>query len=248
MPSRPDAAPPPPSRLGDRLLERAADAVLAWSARGVEPARLAWIEALRGELAHVEGAPARLSWALGALSLACIARRRSLSRPWYSWPALMRTSGFGLVLSAVLVAGIVWSNVVVPSHESDSEYTTWYAVFYAGLLVYFFVAGLVVAGRPASIPLAAVTGAVTAVLVALIVLVTFVVIDNLFLSVVMQQPDKASGFAHSGLTSQRDYVNNGNLEALLLVPALLGALGAGLGALGGLVRTRVGRREPAVPV
>jgi hypothetical protein len=171
-----------------------------------------------------------------------------LNRTWHSWPALLRTSAFGLVLGAVLMVGIVWSNVVVPSHESDDEYAIWYGVFYAGLLVYFFVAGLVVAGRPASIAVSALSGAVTAVLVALIVLVTFIVIDNLFLDVVMQQHDKAYYFARSGMTSQRDYVNNGNLQALLLLPSALTAFGAGFGALGGLVRTRLRRRRGgAVP-
>jgi hypothetical protein len=229
-------------RLGDRQLDRAADALLAWCARRVEPARLPWLEALRGELAVVEGGHARLRWALGGLSLACIERRSVVSRAWYSWPALLRTGAFGLALGAVLVVGIVWSNVVVPNREPDDEYGIWYAVFYAGLLVYFFVAGLVVAGRPASVAVAAVTGAVTAVLVALIVLVTFIAVDNLFLSVVMQQHDKAYDFAHSGMTSQRDFVNDGNLQGLLLVPSVVGAFGAGAGALGGLVRTRLDRR------
>src|SRR5262249_47722617 len=117
----------------DRLLGRAADAVLAWSAGQVEPAQLAWIDALRGELAVVDGGPARLRWALGGLALAISARRRSLNRMRQFWPALLRHSAFGLGLGAVLAVGIVWSNVIVPTHESDDEYTAWYAVFYAGL-------------------------------------------------------------------------------------------------------------------
>ena len=42
---------------------------------------------------------------------------------------------FGLALGAGLVILIVWTNVVVPSHESDDEYTSRYLVFLAGLLV-----------------------------------------------------------------------------------------------------------------
>jgi hypothetical protein len=230
-------------RALDRLLDRAADAILAWSAGRVEPAQAAWMEALRAELAVVDGGPARLRWALGGLSLALSARRSSLNRTWFSWPALLRHSAFGLALGAALAVGIVWSNVVAPSHESDDEYGAWYLAFYLGLLAYFFVAGVVLAGRPPSIPVAAVTGAMTAVLVALIVLVTFIVIDNLFLDVVMRQPDKVYNFAHSGMTNKRDFVNNGNFQVLLLVPSVMGGFGAAFGALGGAVRTWMSRRR-----
>jgi hypothetical protein len=229
------------------VLDHAARAVLGWSARLAAPSRRDWVEALRGELAAVDGGGgARLLWALGGLSLAFSTRRRSLQRPWYSWPALLRTSAFGLALAAVLVVGIVWSNVVVPSHESDDEYTMWYLVFYVGLLGYFFVSGLVASRPPNRVVTGMWAGAATAVLVALIVLVTFVVIDNLFLDIVMTQPDKLNGFRHSGLTSERDYVNQGLLAGLVGVPLVLGAFGAGLGALGGAVRERLDRRRSPI--
>ena len=168
-----------------------------------------------------------------------------MNRSWHSWPALLRTSAFGLGLAAVLAVGIVWSNVIVPSHESDDEYTGWYLVFYLGLMGYFFLAGFV-ASRPTNRLLSgAWVGAATAVLVALIVLSTFVIIDNLFLDVVMQQPDKANGFQRSGMTSARDYVNQGLLAGLVGVPIVLGAFGAAFGAMGGLVRQGLDRRRPA---
>jgi hypothetical protein len=71
---------------------------------------------------------------------------------WYSWPALLRSSSFGLVLSAVLVIGIIWSNVIVPSHESDDEYAAWYLAFYLGLPVYFRVAGMVASSARTASP------------------------------------------------------------------------------------------------
>jgi hypothetical protein len=162
-----------------------------------------------------------------------------LTRTWYSWPGLLRSSSFGLVLGAVLVTGIVWSNVIVPSHESDDEYAAWYAAFYIGLLVYFAVAGMVASNARSRLASSAWAGALTAMVLLVIVMVTFIVVDNLFLDVVMQQPDKANGFRHSGLTSQRDYVNQGNLAALALLP-IFGAFGAGFGALGGLIRKQIG--------
>lgn len=223
-----------------------ANAVLTWAARRVDPRRRLWIEALRGELDAVNGGAARLRWALGGVRFVVTARRNALTRPWYSLPSLLRVSAFGLGLGAVMAVAIVWSNVIVPSHESDDEYTGWYLAFYAGLLGYLFLSGFLAGRGPGLIVSGAWTGAVTGVLVAVIVLVTFIVIDNTFLDVVMQQPDKAAGFQRSGLGSARDYVNQGlSMGVATIVPAIAVA-GAGLGALGGVGRKLLARRRPAV--
>jgi hypothetical protein len=225
-------------RHGDRALAAAAGAVLAWSAGQAEPSRREWIDALRGELEVVDGGLARLLWALGGLSLAYTVRRTTVT--------VLRTSAFGLALGAVLMVGIIWSNVIVPSHESDDEYTAWYVVFYLGLLVYFFVAGLLSSGRPTWPASGALTGAVTAVVFVIIVMGTFIVVDNLFLDTVMTQPDKLNGFQHSGMTSQRDYVNQGLGPGIVLLLVVLGGFGAMFGLIGGLVRQRLhSRRRPA---
>jgi hypothetical protein len=226
-------------QTGGRLTAAAARRLLSWSAGRANPSDRAWIEAIRGELEVVEEGPAQLFWALGGLSLLAGARRRTVTRTWYSWPALLRSSSFGLVLSVVLVVGIVWSNVIVPSNESDDEYTAWYLAFYIGLFAYFTLAGAVAGGWPNRVASSALAGALTAILVVVVVLVTFMVIDNLFLDVVMQQPDKANGFRNSGMTSRRDYVNQGNFAIFFVVP-VVGALGAAFGVLGGLIRERIG--------
>lgn len=234
----------PPTPI-DRLLDAAARRVLDWSARHAEPGRGPWIDALRAELDHVErGAPARLGWALGSVTLAISTRRSPLTRIWRSLPAPLRMSAFGLALAAALVLGIVWSNVIVPSHESDDEYTVWYLVFLAGLLAYFTLSGLAAVRGGASLAEAAITGCITAVLSTGVALVTFVVIDNLFLDIVMQQPDKASGFARSGLTSQRDYVNQGILLAFATALPFMAAVGGGCGTIGGLLAARFRQRHP----
>jgi hypothetical protein len=168
-----------------------------------------------------------------------------VTRIWRSLPGPLRISAFGLVLSAVLVVVIVRSNVIVPSNESDSEYGAWYAAFWIGLLAYFAVSGLMAVRGGSSMAVAALTGAVTAAVTFAIVLVTFVAIDNLFLDVVMRQPDKVSGFAHSGLTSQRDYVNRGNLLGFVTVMPTMTAIGALCGTIGGLVADRLGLRRAA---
>jgi hypothetical protein len=222
-------------RALDRLLDAAAHRVLAWSARHAEPSRSPWIEALRGELELVEGAPARLRWALGGISIVFAPRRSTLTRIWRRLPAPLRISVFGLALGAVSVVAIVWSNVIVPDHESDDEYAAWYLVAYLVLFGYFALSGFLAARGGSTIGGAVLTGAVTALLTVAIVLVTFVVVDNLFLAVVMQQPDKASGFAHSGLASPRDYVNQGMVMGIVTALPTATAIGAACGLAGGLL-------------
>jgi hypothetical protein len=212
--------------------------VLAWSARHAEPARGPWIDALRGEIDLVQGGPDRLRWALGGLSIVCSTRRSTLTRIWRSLPAPLRFSVFGLALGGASVVAIVWSNVIVPSHESDDEYTAWYLVGYVALFAYFGLSGFLAARGGSSTASAVLTGAVTAAVSVAIILVTFIVIDNLFLAMVMQQPDKAYGFAHSGLASRRDYVNQGNLLGILTALPAVTAIGAGCGLAGGLLARR----------
>jgi hypothetical protein len=232
-----------PLRIADRLLEGAARALLEWSADRAQPSQATWVEAVRGELDIVDGGFARLRWALGGVSLVCRTRRRSMTRSWHSWPALLRTGSFGLALGAFLLVLVVWSNVVVPSHESDDEYGAWYLVLYGGLLLYFVTAGVLAARDSDPVVAGAWSGAAAAVVGMGIAMLTFIVVDNLFLDVVMQQPDKLSGFLHSGLTSQRDYVNQGLLMGLLVALPVLGIVGAGCGALGGVIRKRLGQRR-----
>ena len=229
----------------DRLFDGAAGRVLAWSARHADPARGPWIDALRGELELVEGAPGRLLWALGGLSVVCSTRRSTVSRFWRSLPAALRFSLFGATLAVAMAVAVVWSNVIVPTHESDDEYTGWYLAFYLGLFAYFGVSGFLARRGGASIGGSALTGLITAVISVGVTLATFIIVDNLFLDIVMTQPDKAAGFARSGMTSARDYVNQGIFLGLMTVMPLVAAIGAGCGLAGGLLAQRLGLRPAA---
>jgi hypothetical protein len=64
---------------------------------------------------------------------------------------------------------------------------------------------------------------------------TFAVVDNVWLDIVSQQQTKIDGFAHSGATSMREYINDGLLGGAVFLTVALGAFGAGLSLLGGLV-------------
>jgi hypothetical protein len=219
--------------------------LMAWAARHTVPERREWVVAMAAELEVLDGALGRLLWALGALSLVSFGRKNPLSRSWLSWPNALRISAFGLALSAVLVVGIVWSNVIVPDHESDDEYAMWYIAFYVGLLFYFAAAGFFASRGRDSMLWGPVAGAVTGVLVAVVVLTTFIIVDNLFLDIVMTQPDKAAGFKASGLKDPRDYVNRGQLAAIQSVSVTLGAVGAGCGALGAALERLLRSHLPA---
>jgi hypothetical protein len=231
-------------RIGDRLIDAAARRVLAWSVDRVEPDRRPWIEAISSELDLVESGPARLVWALGGLTVVCRTRRSTLIRTWRSWPALFRTMAFGLALGAAMLALVVWSNVVVPSHESDSEYTAWYLVLYAGLFAYFTTSGFMASRGGGSITASALTGGATALVGIGIAMLTFVVIDNLFLDVVMRQPDKLHAFQSSGLTDPRAFVNRGLVLGLVIALPVISIIGAGCGTLGGALAERL-RLRPA---
>src|SRR5215467_10011711 len=138
-------------RAFERLLSATARRVLAWSGRHAEPSRRPWVDALGGELELVQGGPARLLWALGGLSIVCSTRRTTLTRIWRSLPGPLRIGVFGIALAVVGVVAIVWSNVIVPSHESDDEYTTWYLVGYLVLFAYFGASGFLAAWTGSSI-------------------------------------------------------------------------------------------------
>jgi hypothetical protein len=68
-------------------------------------------------------------------------------------------------------------------------------------------------------------------------MLTFTIMDNLFLDIVSQQPDKLWGFQHQQtFHTMRDYVNDGLLRGALFVLPVMTLLGAGWGTIGASVR------------
>jgi hypothetical protein len=151
----------------------------------------------------------------------------------------------GLLLGGLAIVGIVLSNVVFPSTESDSEYTTVYLLGYAALLVVFTGIGFVASGASSRIGAGARAGVVAALLATAIGLATFFVVDNLFLSIVGQQVDKIQGFHQSTFPTMRAYVNAGLVYAVLVMLPLSSAAGAAFGAVGGVARKLLWRASPA---
>lgn len=149
----------------------------------------------------------------------------------------MNTYRFGLALGIVMSLAVIMTNVVFPSQESDSEYGLLYALVYLGLFALFSVGGYLASKSTHSLRSGAIGGAVTALLSIGLTMLTFTIIDNLFLDIVSQQPDKLWGFQHQQtFHTMREYVNDGLLRGVLFVLPVMTLLGALLGTIGASVR------------
>jgi hypothetical protein len=144
---------------------------------------------------------------------------------------------FGLTLGIVMSVAVIITNVVFPNQESDSEYGLLYAIVYLGLFALFGVGGYLASKRTQSLQSGAAGGAVTALLSIGLTMLTFIIIDNLFLDIVSQQPDKIWGFQHQQtFQTMREYVNDGLLRGVVFVLPVMTLLGALLGTIGASVR------------
>ena len=68
--------------------------------------------------------------------------------------------------------------------------------------------------------------------------VTFLVVDNVWLEIVAQQQTKIDGFAQSGAESMRSYINQGLIGPAVFFTAVFGVFGVILSLAGGLVGSK----------
>jgi hypothetical protein len=176
-------------------------------------------------------------------------------RRLFAVPAVRRGVFDGLVLSALIAVDVVLTNVVFPAgpdeSDSDPEYLWQNLALYSALALLLvaigaragratFTAGAT--GRRMPRPAAgAVGGGVAGVVIAALVTLTFVVVNNAFLSIVSQQHDKRVAFAASGWTSMRAYLTVEQLLGGVFLVVALGLVGGVLGLLGAAVFRR---RQP----
>lgn len=156
----------------------------------------------------------------------------------------MRSYIYGLVLGLFLMVNIVWTTVLFPTFESDDEYTGTYLLIYGLVFLFFVVSGLLASRKSKRIEDGLRVGAITALITIVIVTLTFLVVDNVFLDIVSKQPDKIYGFAHSGFSTMRDYINSGFLRGLFTVIPAFGVIGAVCGAIGASVWKFIIRTTP----
>lgn len=72
---------------------------------------------------------------------------------------------------------------------------------------------------------------------------TFLIIDNLFFSIVAQHPEKVWLFEHSRFPNMRSYLNHANLRAFWTVLPVITLFGAICGLVGGYLNRLVGHSK-----
>jgi hypothetical protein len=204
-------------QLLDRAAARAARALLAWSASRVDPWDRVWIDAMRGELDEIGAGWAQLAWAVGALRLVWIARRRAARREHRTWPEAARIVAGGMPLAVLAL-------IAVATNVPNLEQTPAVLVF-SFLAFYFAGAGFLSGRRTGHIGMGAWAGAACG------LTLTAVVCVAIFTTA-----------AHLGV---RDVTRSGFLGLVGVAWSALGffaLMGAACGALGALAGK--GRRQP----
>lgn len=150
----------------------------------------------------------------------------------------------GLLLGILLSAAIVATNVIWPAyvgHSSPdnglSESIGWFVVI--GLLA---IAGHLRVRATSTLREAAIAGGAISFIAFGMAMLTFLVIDNLFLGIVSQQPEKVWLFQHSRFPTMRSYLNHTNLRAFWTALPVITALGALCGVVGGYIAGFARRR------
>ena len=154
----------------------------------------------------------------------------------------VQTSDRRAITRGALIAGITWlgvsaeillTNVVFPSKTDDDGVLVVgsYLCVFAVLFLTGWLAARNGAGRTGQV----LSGLIAGALIGALIVVTLLVVDNVWLGIVSQQQAKIDGFASSGAASMREYINHGLIGPAVFFTVVLGAAGAALGGLGGLV-------------
>ncbi len=183
----------------------------------------------------------------GALD-AHVQNRRSDMRRFLADAAVRRGIFDGLIVAALIAVVAVLTVVVFPQSPDEGDDSPEYLVqiFAAYVLIALLLMAIGARGRRRSdAPYAALkAGAVAGLVIAFMVAITYLVINNAFFSIVSQQHDKRIAFAHSGYSSMRTFINVQLLGGMLVVLPVATGIGAVLGFFGGAL---TGRLRPARP-
>jgi hypothetical protein len=189
----------------------------------------------------VSGAGATASLAVDIVRGAVDARlRRGFGMNVFKDPAFRRGMYDGLIISGLFAVIIVLTNVVFPQgpgeSDSDPEYLWQLAAAALGLAAMFVAVGWRGRRRQDNAFAGAKAGLAAGVVFAVLVTLTFLVMNNAFFSIISQQHDKQVAFAASGWTSMRAYISVTQVESLIVLIPLFAAGGGVLGLIGGLTR------------
>jgi hypothetical protein len=145
----------------------------------------------------------------------------------------------------LLIALIVWlglsveiflTNVVFPSKTDDDliPVLVSYLCVFAALFLTGTIAARAGAGRKGQL----FAGLIAGMAIGALTIVTFLVVDNVWLDIVAQQQTKIDGFAQSGAASMRSYINQGLIGPAVFFTAVFGVFGVVLSLAGGLVGSK----------
>lgn len=140
--------------------------------------------------------------------------------------------GPGLFLGLLACGLILWTEVLFPNSDPYSALGLSYPVSLGVLVLFLALVGLLASRQHKRLLSGTRAGAITALLGVGIAILTFFVVDNVWLDVVSHQVDKISGFQHSTYHSMRDYINAGLLWGVVTVLPVMAAVGAVCGTLG----------------
>ncbi len=125
--------------------------------------------------------------------------------------ALRRGTRDGAIIAGVLAVLVVLTNVVFPSgpHESDGDpqYQVLNFAAVTVMAILLITIGARARRRSDTTLAGAKGGAAAGFVIAVLITLTFLAVNNLFLDVVAQQLDKQVRFAHSGWSSMRAYLS-----------------------------------------
>jgi hypothetical protein len=151
--------------------------------------------------------------------------------------ALRRGVYDGLFIAAVIAIDVFLTNVVWPAgpneSDSDPEYIVQDLITYGVILLLLVLIGARAGRTTRTSAGGAKAGAAAGAVIAVLGSLTFVVVNNVWLSIVSQQHDKRIAFAESGWTSMRAYLTVTQLEGMLFLLPALAIVGGLLGLIGG---------------
>jgi hypothetical protein len=147
--------------------------------------------------------------------------------------AVRRAVVVAVAVWAALAVEIVLSNVVFPAVDDNDGVSV--LISYLAIFAALWVIGVLTARETTSRWTFAVAGAIAGGFIGVLTIVTYVVIDNVFLDIISRQQAKIDGLAASGMTSMRAYVNTSLLFGFGFLSGFLALAGAGLAVAGGLI-------------
>ena len=150
----------------------------------------------------------------------------------------------GALIGLLLSFAILVSNVVMPAFVGHPTADTEFSESIGWIIVIAIMCwvGFLKVRRSSRIIDSVTAGAVTSFVAFAMAMLTFLVIDSLFLSIVSQQPEKIWLFEHSRFPDMQTYLVHTNLRAFWTALPVITLFGALCGLVGGTVSLLAQRR------